>query len=68
MHFSNTLFACATLIAVAVAQAPTTTTIHFTTVPTSLVAGEKQNIGWAGGNSDVRSLLSDSDNTGLPMD
>ncbi|CAF9909338.1 MAG: hypothetical protein ALECFALPRED_005522 [Alectoria fallacina] len=50
MQLSNNLLVCATLIAATVAQTSTTTSLHFTSIPTSLVAGVKQTIGWAGGN------------------
>ena len=57
MLLSNTIFICATLIAAAVGQTPTTTSLHFTSTPDSLVADVKQTIGWAGGNGNVRPHL-----------
>ena len=68
MHLSSPLFACATLIALTVAQTPTTTSLHFTSIPTSLVAGVPQTIGWAGGNGNVGPLLSDLDPTSWLID
>lgn len=60
MHLTNALLVCATFVAATVAQNPTTTTtsLHFTSIPTSLVAGVKQTIGWAGGNGNVNTLTS----------
>lgn len=59
MQFSNILFVCATLVAVTVAQTATTTSLHFTTIPTALVAGVKQTIGWSGGDGTVSPFLFD---------
>ncbi|CAF9920139.1 hypothetical protein IMSHALPRED_004825 [Imshaugia aleurites] len=57
MQISNTLFVCATLIAAAVAQSASTTSLHFTTIPTSLVAGVKETIGWEGGDGSAVNVV-----------
>ncbi|KAM0802472.1 hypothetical protein BDR22DRAFT_131931 [Usnea florida] len=57
MQLFNTLVFGATLIAATVAQTPTTTSLHFTSIPTALVAGVKQTIGWAGGNGNGVNII-----------
>ncbi|KAL9135973.1 MAG: hypothetical protein Q9175_002816 [Cornicularia normoerica] len=57
MQLMNTLFISAILITATVAQTPTSTSLHFTSIPTALVAGVKQTIGWAGGNGNGVNII-----------
>jgi hypothetical protein len=54
MYFTKTLFMSPSLIVAAVAQ---TTSLFFTTLPTSVTAGSPIELKWAGGDGTVSTIL-----------